>query len=197
MVLAAVPVKRFFVAKRRLAPVLDADVRSALGRDLALHTLEAIDAAGAESLVLAADEEVADWAKHHGFHATVDQGEGLDEAATAATLQAVDAGRPWMIVHADLPLLSAADIEAAMAALDRSRGVIAPSNDGGTSLVGGHHLIRFAYGPGSFHRHLAALGEASVLVRIGLALDLDDPSDLHAALGRPEGAWLRRHTSAR
>src|SRR5665811_1981594 len=60
--------------------------------------------------------------------------------------------------------------------------VLAPSHDGGTSLVGGMlNPFPFRYGPGSFRRHLSAvLGHARVLVRPGLALDLDRPRDLRA-----------------
>lgn len=192
MTLAAVPVKRFFVAKRRLGPVLDARTRSVLGRNLARHTLGVIAAAGAEPLVLAADEDVADWAKRAGFAARLDQGNGLDEPAAAAAATAHSAGRPWMIVHADLPLLDRADVAAALEILDGGRSVLAPSSDGGSPLVGGHRPIRFAYGPGSFRRHLARLDDPAVLVRVGLALDLDDPSDLRAALAHPDGAWIER-----
>lgn len=196
MVLAAVPVKRFFVAKRRLAPVLDAETRSALGRDLALHTLEAMAATGVDPLVLAADEEVADWAKHQGYTASVDQGEGLDEAARGAARRAASDDRPWMIVHADLPLLTPADVAVAIDVLAHGATVIAPSNDGGTSLIGGGQPIPFAYGPGSFRRHLAALDDPTILVRLGLALDLDDPSDLQAALTRHHGRWLHQYADA-
>ncbi|HJR92053.1 MAG TPA: hypothetical protein VJ938_06410, partial [Acidimicrobiia bacterium] len=83
-VLVGVPVKRFFVAKRRLGPILDAEARSRLGRDLAAHTISTIAAAGGEPLVVAADGEVARWAGASGWSAIVDQGTGLDAAAARA-----------------------------------------------------------------------------------------------------------------
>ncbi len=49
----------------------------------------------------------------------------------------------------------------------------------------------FAYGEGSFHRHLAVAGpEARILASIGFALDLDEPSDLEAVVSHRRGRWL-------
>ncbi|HJR92032.1 MAG TPA: 2-phospho-L-lactate guanylyltransferase [Acidimicrobiia bacterium] len=196
-VLVGVPVKRFFVAKRRLGPILDAEARSRLGRDLAAHTISTIAAAGGEPLVVAADGEVARWAGASGWSAIVDQGTGLDAAAARAASMAEQQRRPWLIVHADLPLLAEADISVALDALDTGREVIAPSNDGGTSLLGAARRVRFGYGPASFHRHLARLEHPQVVVRLGLALDLDDASDLAAARSHPRGRWLDRYPPPR
>lgn len=192
-VLAAVPVKRFYVAKQRLSPVLDAGARSRLGRDLAAHTLETVAKAGADVVALASDEEVATWARRQGWEARVDAGGGLDGAALAAVDRATSRGMPWLIVHADLPLLRPEDITLALEALDGGDHPIAPSDDGGTSLIGGIGSFLFSYGAGSFQRHLGRMASPRVLVRLGLALDLDSPSDWRAASAAPRGAWLRRY----
>src|SRR5690606_35677285 len=84
------------------------------------------------------------------------------------------------------------DFEAA-ALLEAGSSPIAPVDDGGTSLIGGHRPFRFAYGPGSFHRHLARADDPAVIVRRGLALDLDGPGDFEAAASLPAGGWLRRY----
>jgi 2-phospho-L-lactate guanylyltransferase (CobY/MobA/RfbA family) len=70
--------------------------------------------------------------------------------------------------------------------------VLAPSSDGGTSLIGGVGQFDFAFGPESFHRHLARLAERTVniLTTVGTLLDLDKPADLEAAAAHPRGAWL-------
>ncbi|HZD03689.1 MAG TPA: hypothetical protein VE173_02190, partial [Longimicrobiales bacterium] len=60
-------------------------------------------------------------------------------------------------------------------------------------LIGGHGPTSFSYGPGSFRRHLPRLPRPRVIVRLGLALDLDGPIDLEAARGHPHGQWLRRY----
>ncbi len=196
-VLAAVPVKRFFVAKRRLSPFLSRRARSQLGRDLATHTLETVQRAGAMPLVLAADGEVAAWAETHGWASEIDREGGLDGAAAFAAARAAARGEPWVIIHADLPLLVPEDVTVALNALERGLSPIAPTDDGGTSLIGGNRPLRFSYGPGSFHRHLAQVTSAEVIVRLGLVLDLDHPADFSAATAHPRGAWLARYASVR
>lgn len=192
-VLAAVPVKRFFVAKRRLAPILDSAARARLGRDLAAHTISTVEKSGLDVVPLASDDDVAAWLTGRGWTPMVDRAEGLDAAAHDATVRAAAEGRPWLIVHADLPLVTPEDIRAAAALLEAGNSPIAPSDDGGTSLIGGHRPFRFAYGPGSFHRHLARADDPAVIVRRGLALDLDGPGDFEAAASLPAGGWLRRY----
>lgn len=194
--LLAVPVKRFYVAKRRLSSVLDGPARSRLGRNLAAHTLAIVREAGLEPIVLAADNEVARWAAETGAETMLDAGAGLDDACSAVAGRASGEGRRWMVVHADLPLLTAAEVTEAVGVLASGASVVAPSKDGGTSLIGGHRPLSFSYGPGSFQRHLGALGGPTVLVRLGLALDLDDATDLAAALRHPRGEWLKQYAPA-
>lgn len=192
-VLAGIPVKRFYVAKQRLSPVLSPRARSGLGKELASRTLSAVAEAGARPVVLAADRHVAGWAVAQGAEVLVDREESLNCAAAALVAEACAIHRPWLIVHADLPLLSPDDIRRALTVLDGGESPIAPADDGGTSLVGGTDRIRFSYGPASFHRHLARLAAARVVIRLGLTLDLDGPADLLAARSHPRGAWLRRY----
>ena len=88
-----------------------------------------------------------------------------------------------MVVHADLPAIEAEDLDTTMSLLG-SRSILAPSHDGGTSLIAGSTpAFPFSYGVGSFQRHLAAVPDAAVLIRPGLALDLDRASDLDAIRG--------------
>jgi 2-phospho-L-lactate guanylyltransferase (CobY/MobA/RfbA family) len=68
--------------------------------------------------------------------------------------------------------------------------VIAPSADGGTSVLGGQGDARFGYGPGSFHLHLRRFPEAEIVTRPGLLHDVDSPADLESARRHPRGAWL-------
>lgn len=191
--LAGIPVKRFYVAKQRLSPVLSPRARSRLGRGLASRTLAAVQEAGARPVVLAADRQVALWASSQGLRVLIDRQEGLDWAAHALMAEARTSGRPWLIIHADLPLLVPADVETALTILDGGESPIAPADDGGTSLIGGTGAMRFSYGPGSFHRHLPRLSRPRVVVRLGLSLDLDGPADLMAARSHRRGAWLRRY----
>lgn len=181
MRLVGVPIKSFGVAKGRLAPVLGPAERATLGKAVAAHTL-GVAASVARVAVVTGDGDVAAWASAVGYE-TIDEGPGGLDGAAASVVSA--AGGPWAVLHADLPLLGETDLAAALDAADRSGWVIAPSSDGGTSLVAGEGPFRFSYGAGSFHRHLAHRPDATVVVRRGLAVDLDTPADLAAARNGP------------
>lgn len=196
-VVAAVPVKPFGIAKRRLSEVLSPEERRWLGEELARRTVETIAAANVTPLVLSADDHVTEWARRSGIDVLLDEGSSLDQAATTALAHVLGQGLGWMIIHADLPVLGADDVLAAAKLIESGRSVIAPSSDGGTSAIGSADPIGFAYGPGSFHRHLAVLRDPVVVTGIGWALDLDTSSDLEAARRHPRGAWLLNPTPRR
>lgn len=183
--IAAIPVKPFGVAKARLSPVMDAVARSRLGRFIAWRTASTAASAGATVVIVTADAGVAAWARDLGHEVVMEHprhGSGLNGAAAAGVARAGEAGVPWAILHADLPIVGIGDLTRAFA--DGRRGwVLAPSHDGGTNLIAGPGLdFPFSYGPGSFRRHLGAVPGARVVSRPGLALDLDTPRDLARAL---------------
>jgi 2-phospho-L-lactate/phosphoenolpyruvate guanylyltransferase len=175
---AVVPI-RSFDGLTRLASELDGSERAALMRNLAERTTRAAVAAGATVAVVTGDPDVAAWAGENG-HGVVQElaPGGLD---SAATLGIASTTGPWIVVHADLPAVTPADIAEATGSLTSNASVLAPSHDGGTSLIGGvQQGFPFAYGVGSFRRHVAAAPSATILVRPGLALDLDRVRDLEA-----------------
>jgi len=192
--LIAVPVKPFGVAKHRLATVMDAPTRSIIGRRIAARTLETARQAGADVVVVAGDQGVRRWAAALGFAGIPELEPGLAGAARSAVDTAALDTRPWIVAHADLPLVEVDDFRAVIGALEEAEVVIAPSYNGGTTVVGGTTgAFDFRYGEGSFRRHLgvASRRRVRIVVRLGLALDLDDPSDLESAIRHPRGAWLR------
>ena len=184
-VLGAVPIKPFRSAKNRLAGDLTIPQRRMLAEHLGQRTLAAVKDAGAEPIVLAADEDVAVWAKHLGHRALLDSGPDLNSSAMAAADLASIENRPWLLIHADLPLIDAAAVAQAISALSSGRPIIAPSPDGGTPALGwqGRELI-FSYGPNSFHRHHRQLAshEPLVITDRRLMFDIDRPADLALAL---------------
>jgi len=188
---AIVPI-RSFDGLTRLAHVLDDETRRGMMRRLAEHTLGAIHRADVPALVVSSDPEVAAWGHERALRIVPEPPEGGLDAAALAGVAAVSGS--WMVVHADLPALTTGDVVMAAHLVDRGT-VIAPSRDGGTSLIGSNgNPIPFSYGPGSFRRHLSETrGEAIVLVRQGLALDLDRPWDLAALhrLGHLSGHQVR------
>ncbi len=159
----------------------------ALAARTAATTLEA----GMEPLIVAGDEEVTSWADRSGFQVVPDPGTGLNGAAGAGAGWCVERSLDWVVIHADLPLLQAADVASLLDALSTARGVIAPSSDGGTSALGvASGVPAFRYGTASFHRHLQALPDAVVVTRCGLLHDLDTPIDLESARRHPRGGWI-------
>lgn len=184
-IVAGVPVKSFSSAKMRLAAAIAPEARIALSQEMARRTCALLAEAGARPLVLAADTEVARWAKASAHEVVLDEGSDLNQAAASAVN--VASGQPWLLIHADLPLLDSEVLATLLAAVKDGRSVIAPSRDGGTPAIGASvTTFDFSYGPSSFHRHLRLLApsDPEVLVDPRLAIDLDEPSDLEAVRRR-------------
>jgi 2-phospho-L-lactate guanylyltransferase len=164
-------------AKRRLAHVLGASERAGLVRDLLEHVVEVLATLASRVVVLT--PEPADVA---GAEIWTDSAPGLN-AAVAAAIDRL--GPPALVVHADLPLLSPADVERVLA--DPGDVVVARSYDGGTNGLLLRSLIRPAFGVGSAALHAdrarrAGL-RASVLDVPGFAMDVDDEAGLSACAG--------------
>jgi 2-phospho-L-lactate guanylyltransferase len=177
---AIIPVKSFRMGKQRLATAVSTAERERLGRALAGHVAETVETAGLIPLVVTGDAEVASWATAAGFPSLADPGDGLDAAAAAGVRWAGHTGSAWIVLHGDLPLLSTEDVSAVAGVVRRGGAVIAPSSDGGTSAIGWEEPFDFAFGAGSFHRHLARLPSPTIIARAGLLLDVDSPDDLGA-----------------
>jgi 2-phospho-L-lactate guanylyltransferase (CobY/MobA/RfbA family) len=152
-----------------------------------------VEEAGLLPIVVAGDETVAEWSISAGIRTIPDPGDGLSSAAAVGIAAAMDIASPWVVLHVDLPLLVASELQPVLAASTMARDMIAPSSDGGTTLVGSSRPFRFSYGAGSFFRHLPRLEEPDVIFKLGLAHDLDSVNDLESVLGHPLGAWLREH----
>lgn len=173
--LIGIPIRSFSTAKQRLASHLTQAQRHDIAERMATHVL-ALAASFAPVVIATTDEEVSQWAASHGVE-TVEDGGTLNGAAAAVVGRAGPAS--WGVLHADLPLITTADLEQAIAGLGTHGAAIAPSWDGGTSLILANGPFRFSYGPGSFHRHIGQRRDAAVIVRPGLALDIDEPEHLN------------------
>ncbi len=195
-VLAALPLKPFAAAKGRLDGLLGPEARSSLARATAERVTAACRQAVDLTAVVTGDPGVARWAEGLGLEVIAEPaGGGLNGAAAAAAAEAERRGLAWCIVHADLPLLTPAGVAAVARAVGPGRAALAPSRDGGTNLFAAACRLDFAYGPGSFARHLEAAGslQVRVVVTVGTSLDLDTPEDLRGAANLPGGTWLRAY----
>ncbi|MDX1690494.1 MAG: 2-phospho-L-lactate guanylyltransferase [Acidimicrobiia bacterium] len=189
--LIAVPVKPFDLAKGRLSGLLAPDTRRRLATRTAMHVVRTALSTGARVAVVTEAEDVASWARAEGCRIVDDPGRGLNAAAAAAVEEAD--GGPWCIVHADLPLIGPVDMARVCEAVGPGAAVLCPSRDGGTNLFGAAEPLEFAYGPGSFSRHLSATAhlDRRVVVTTGTSVDIDSPADVAGAARLPAGAWLR------
>ncbi len=179
---AIVPFKAKPEPKSRLADALTAPDRIALARRLLAHVTQVLGGhREIEETVLLAAERPQSWTGPW----IADQGRGLNGELEAARLSL---GERWLlIVHADLPLLRAAELDALLGAAARSGSAIAPDRHGsGTNALAlcDASVLAFCFGPDSFRRHRAQLPDAAIVKEEGLGLDLDTPADLARAIAR-------------
>jgi 2-phospho-L-lactate guanylyltransferase len=194
-----VPVKAFGDAKARLAAVVGDAERERLARWTAARVLAA--AGELPTYVACDDEEVASWASEHGAAILWHPGVGLNAAVNDSVAELRAAGVTDVIVaHGDLPR---AHSLARLTAPDTL--TLVPDRHGdGTNVIAVPTALpfQFAYGPGSFRRHLAAAIAAGHSVRVRhdalLAADIDTPADLaHPLVQEVLPTWLRTNPANR
>ena len=173
------PVKAFAGAKARLAPTLDAREREALVRAMAEGVLRA--ARPLPVSVVCDDAAVAAWAADRGASVLLAPEKGLNGAVAHGVAALSHAGMARVIVaHADLPLAR----ELAPVAAFEGVTLVPDRRQDGTNVacVPAGAGFRFAYGPGSFDRHVAEAGRLGLALRVLrdplLSWDVDLPADL-------------------
>jgi 2-phospho-L-lactate guanylyltransferase len=140
----------------------------------------------AQLLVISRDPAVWAIARTYGAVALAEEGSDLNSALHQGRAFAQHSGAGGLlIIPADLPLLTAADLHALCSLANVGDGiVVSPSQDGGTNAL---HLrlpsnLPFCFGEDSFARHLSAArtgGFAPVTYDSPtLRMDLDWPQDL-------------------
>ena len=179
--------------KSRLAGGLSGTERDLLARTMLEDVLAALDASRA------IDQVAVVTAAADGIDPQVlvlpDPGTGLNDALSMAVAALQQRGATELLVmHADLPFVTAADIDQFVAAGDERALVIAPDRRGTGTNALFFHLptpLRFQFGALSCDRHVAdaALHEldARKVELPGLALDIDEPDDV-VELGRRGGS---------
>ncbi|MCC7361112.1 MAG: 2-phospho-L-lactate guanylyltransferase [Anaerolineales bacterium] len=189
---ALVPVKPFLRSKSRLAGVLSPRARADLSQGFLRRTLAVLAQVPEISQVLVVSRDPAALALARELRAQTLSEAGapdLNRALTRATQAALaEHAAAVLILPTDLPLLTVADVQTLVAADGAGMAVaLAPDRHGaGTNalFVRPPGLLTYAFGPGSFPRHLAQAQAAGAQVRAcrlaGLALDVDQPADLAA-----------------
>jgi 2-phospho-L-lactate guanylyltransferase len=204
MIAAIVPVKALRHSKSRLRPVLSDDHRHALVLAMledVLRLLAAVPAVAATAVV-SPDSDVLAFARRLGAQPIQEppQPRGLNAALAFAseTLSAQGAGG-LLVLPVDVPLATAADIQAVLAAAHANPSIaLGPSRSGGTNALAlrppGAIPFRFGHRSSAAHRREArARGlPLTVLPLPSLAFDIDRPHDLAAVLAEPNGTSSRR-----
>jgi 2-phospho-L-lactate/phosphoenolpyruvate guanylyltransferase len=176
---AIVPLNLGRDCKTRLAGQLSRDKRDRLVEAMARHVVAQVGAViGISEVILLSPEDPqfssVQWVR--------DEGRGLN-----AELAAVLGTGPVFVIHADLPTLETADVEALLETAQQSGAAIAPDRLGtGTNALALTYPsgIVPAFGEGSFLRHRTMFPDAAIVERAGLALDVDTHEDLDLARHR-------------
>jgi 2-phospho-L-lactate guanylyltransferase len=190
LIWAVVPVKGGKHAKSRLSAVLSAAERAELSRRLLVRTVHVLGCVPTleRTLVVSRDAQMLSLAEACGAVPVIESGQpGLNHGLAQATpLTVAGHATALLVLPADLPLLDPHDFETLLARSTESPTVvIAPDrHDRGTNalVISPPGLIEYAFGAGSFERHLALARRSGAAVEVcrtpGLGFDLDSPEDL-------------------
>ncbi len=192
MAQALVPLKDLVQAKSRLAGLLRPSARRALAPAMVEDVLSVLSRhKGINRVTLVSDDPGAGLlANTYGIDYWDENAlgcSGLNPVVQEASARLLTDGEETLLVlHGDLPLLTAADISAVLRAQRQLAGLVIGCDLAGT----GTNLLaftrgsapRFCFGVDSCARHLAfARGSGvpvQVLQRSGIALDVDEPRDM-------------------
>lgn len=196
MAQALVPLKDLVEAKSRLAGLLNPSERRALAQAMVEDVLAILSShpdIGRVTLV-SDDPCAALLANQYGIDCwpeAVLGCRGLNALVSRASERLLAAGdEPLLVLHGDLPMLDAADISVVLSCQQQRQGLVIACDSAGTGTnllaFGADAMPVFQFGRNSCQRHAesaAAAGQpVTVLERIGLALDIDEPADLQALI---------------
>jgi 2-phospho-L-lactate/phosphoenolpyruvate guanylyltransferase len=167
--------------KTRLAAHLSAIGREELSENLFYHVVRTLQQSPSVTRIIVLSDgpllmRGPDW--------IADKGSGLNAELERARLAA--GGVPQLIIHADLPLLTVADVEVMISAASQSIAIAPDSNGTGTNALAlsDGRPFDLCFGPDSFRLHQAQSPDAAIVTgRPGLSLDIDTVDDLDEAIG--------------
>jgi 2-phospho-L-lactate/phosphoenolpyruvate guanylyltransferase len=181
-----VPVKNLAHAKQRLASVLDQAARTELAEAMLHDVLEALEARSQVALVTS-DPFAMNLARQFRVEAIPDVANRSEtDAIEMATQLCISRGAEYtLVIPADIPLITPEELDSIFSSASAEGSVLVPAADGrGTNaaLRRPAALFPLRFGNDSFQPHLAAARATqkpcAVLRLPGIALDVDNPSDL-------------------
>ena len=193
---ALLPLKNLVQAKTRLSGLLRPSERRALAQAMAEDVLAVL--AGHQEIAqitLVSDDPAAELlAQKYGADCWSESSlaaRGLNPLMQRATERLLEREvEPLLVLHCDLPLLTAEDISAVLASQQTLDGLIVGCDrqGRGTNLLafGAHGVPDFCFGIDSCAGHLASARSAGfpaqILQRSGIAVDVDEPADLQCVM---------------
>ncbi len=187
---AIIPVKPLNRAKTRLSGVLQPEQRQQLAEMMFRHVLQVVRDVPQiiGTLVISRDTKALAIARDYKARTVQESGAPELNAALTRATQVVAGwrGEAVLVLPADLPLVTGEDISRiALLGSDPFSVVLSTDqNEDGTNalLMRPPGLMSYAFGPGSFRRHIQLAREAGIEPKVyrsdRLALDIDLPVDL-------------------
>jgi 2-phospho-L-lactate guanylyltransferase len=201
-----IPVKNLDNAKQRLASLLDQPTRTKLAHAMLFDVLESVSACPSQPEVSLVTNDTFAVELAHSFNFQV-----IVDTANRSETDAIEVATRWceehdvqstLVIPADIPLIRASELEQILQAAPEEGSVLVPAADGrGTNAIlrNPAGLFPLRFGNDSFKPHLAAARATNkpclVLHLPGIALDIDNPSDLRelaAARGETRAQQLVR-----
>ena len=195
------PLKDLVQAKTRLAGLLSPSERRALAQAMLEDVLAVLTThPHIAGVTLLSDDPCAhlladSYGATHWRESTLGCS-GLNAVLACASRRLLaEHAQPLLVLHADLPLLNAGDITAALAARAACGGLVVgcDRHATGTNLLcfDAASMPSFCFGVDSCARHIAAAQAEGIVARVlqrpGIGLDVDEAQDLALLLARLGG----------
>ena len=191
-----VPVKDLKNAKQRLAPLLEQAARTELAQAMLQDVLDVLTAweGRPEVALVTRDPFALVMASRYDLQVIADPANSgeTDAIATATHICETRGIASTLVIPADIPLITVAEIRQVWESAPREGSVLVPAGDGrGTNAVlrSPAGLFPLKFGNDSFKPHLAAAqatGKPCVVLPLpGIGVDVDNPADLKQLLELP------------
>jgi 2-phospho-L-lactate guanylyltransferase len=191
-----VPIKTLANAKQRLASVLDQPTRTKLAQAMLFDVLETLGAweNRPEVGIVTSDPFALEAARRFEFQIISDNAnrsetDAIEMATRFCQSRGVDS---TLVIPGDIPLINVSELERILEAAPVEGSVLVPAADGrGTNAAWRRPagLFPLRFGNDSFKPHLAAARATHkpcvILSLPGIALDVDNPSDLRQLAEAP------------
>jgi 2-phospho-L-lactate/phosphoenolpyruvate guanylyltransferase len=198
-----VPVKSLAHAKQRLASLLDQPTRTKLAQAMLFDVLETLHTwtNRPDISIVTSDPFALELARRFEFHIIPDdtnrsETDAIEMATRFCESRGIDS---TLVIPGDIPLIQADELERILEAAPGQGSVLVPAADGrGTNAVWRRPagLFPLRFGNDSFKPHLTAARATQkpcvVLSLPGIALDVDNPSDLRQLADAPGEARAQR-----